>query len=804
MTLDPWLQQAVKAHHQGRLDDAESGYRAWLTSHPRDAFVLHQLGIIGLQRARPDQALPALATAADIDPTNATLLQHWGDALSGLRRHAEAEPVYRRGLAIDARHLHLRLHLGNALRAQGRFTEAEQAYRDVLALDSRLAAAHANLGHVLGDQRRFQEAALAFREASARGDTSTETILGAAQALLELGDTAQSETLCRARLQHFPADARLLGLLGESLRRQKAFDEAESVLRQAVSRAPAPLAAWHNLGKLLIDRSRPQEAEQVFRQLLAVAPQNAEVQLGLSLALIAQRRRSDAEAILRNLTAHHPGHVKGWVTLARAVLARAPAESLAYAQRALQLAPDDDDALAACAEAHSLNGNSDEALDVQRRVLRKPRPDPHQVGSLLAMGSYLGAFTDDETLALARQWNTLIPRPPLATPLALLPSPGRPLRVGYLSTDFRDHAVVSFFEPILKAHLAQSLDVFIYADVAVPDAVTQRLKSLLPADRWHFIQTLSDPAAASLIRRHEIAVLVDLGGHTRGNRLGVFAQRAAPVQACYLGYYGTTGLAEMDYWIGDEILLPPSLDAGYTEKLWRLPRCWLSYQPPLDCPEPVRLATAGNPPLTFGSFNNRQKVSRLTLDLWCRVLREVPDARMVVKTAGLDEESQQDKLARAFASHGIARERIQLRAPTPDRRSHLQHYNEIDIGLDTTPFTGGTTTAESLWMGVPVLTLLGQSMPGRMSASFLTAAGLEEWIARNEADFVTLARAHASHVQALPLETRSQNRRALRAAIAASPLADAPSLARHLAEAYRSMCHAPLRRARIERLLGTG
>lgn len=804
MTLDPWLQQAVKAHHQGRLDDAESGYRDWLATHPRDSFALHQLGIVSLQRGRPDQALPALATAAGIDPGNTSLLQHWGDALSGMRRHADAEQVYRRGLAIDGRHLVLRLHLGNALRAQARWVEAEQAYRDVLAVDGRFTLAHANLGHVLSDQRRFQEAVRSFREARAQGDTSAETVIGLAQALLELGDIADSESLCRDSLRRVPGDARLLALLGESLRRRKVFDEAESVLRSAVSRSPAPLAAWHNLGRLLIDLNRPQEAEPVFRQLLAAAPQNPEVQLGLSLALSTLRRRAEAEALLRDLTRHHPSHVKGWVALARTVLVTAPAESLTHAQRAAELAPADGDALAVLAEAHFHNGNTGEIRSILRRVLAAPHPEPHHVSSLLAMGSYFGSLSVDETLPVAHQWSALIPRSPITPPLAPLAITQQRFRVGYVSADFRDHAVVSFFEPLLMAHRAQSLDVFIFASVAVPDAVTQRLRSLLPPDRWHFIQSLSDPAAASLIRRHGISVLVDLGGHTRDNRLGVFAQRAAPVQACYLGYYATTGLTEMDYWIGDEIVLPPSLDASHTEILWRLKRCWLAYQPPADCPDPVRSAPPNDAPLTFGSFNNRQKISELTLDLWCRVLQAIPDARMIVKTAGLDEEVQRDRLAHAFANRGIPRERVQLRAPAPDRMSHLRQYHEIDVALDTTPFSGGTTTAESLWMGVPVLTLLGQSMPGRMSASFLSAVGLEDWIARDEADFVTRAREHAVRLHALPLETRSQSRRALRSRVATSPLADASDLARHLEAAYRAMCHAPVQHARIERLLGTG
>lgn len=784
MNLDPALQKAVNNHREGRLDAAEAGYRDWLISHAHDAFVLHQLGIICLQRARPEQALPFLESAAAGNATNATVFQHWGDALSGLQRHAEAERLYRRGLTIDARHLTLRIHLGNALRAQGRLPEAENAYREVLSHDPALARAHCNLGLVLADQGRFSEATASFQQALARGDTSLETVLGAAQAFLESGGFSQCETLLNGALKRAPSDARLLSVLGESLRRRQALDEAESVLRQAVSRQPVPLAAWHNLGKLLIDRSRPHEAERIFRQLLAAAPQHPEVQLGLAVSLIAQRQRTEAESILRALTSSHPRHVKGWVCLSRTVLTRAPSEALSFAKRAIGLAPDDNDAAAVLAEAHAQNGDAESALVVQRSILAKPNPDPQMVSSLLAMAGYAGSLSAGEYLAIARQWSASLPRTRPSTPLPV-PDRTRPLKVGYVSADFRDHAVVSFFEPILEAHARQSLDVSVYASVPTPDAVTQRLKSRLPSDRWHFIHSLSDSAAAELIRRHRIDVLIDLGGHTRGNRLGVPAQRAAPVQACYLGYYATTGLAEMDYWIGDETILPPSLDSCYAERLWRLPRCWLSYQPPAKCPEPARCDDRHT--LTFGSFNNRQKISPRTLDFWSLVLREIPDSRLIVKTAGLEEAGQCDQLTESFSSRGVDPRRIVLRAPAPDRHTHLQQYQEVDIALDTTPFTGGTTTAESLWMGVPVLSLLGDTMPGRMSASFLRAVGLNDWIAETEDAFVRLARMQADLMRSRGIEERSRTRHALRSTVAASPLSDANGLARLLAEAYGSM-----------------
>jgi len=788
-TLDPGLQVAVAEHRRGHLDEAERRFRTRLDTHPQDAFALHQLGIIALQRSKPADAVPLLAAAAALDPANTTLLQHWGDALSGLGRHADAEALYRRALGQQPRHAAARLHLGNALRAQGRARDAEAEYREVLQLDPGSLRAHANLGQALNDQGRFPEAFPIFEHALALGDTSLETQLGLTQALLEAGALVRCEATARQTLARFPGEARLLTLLGEGLRRSKSFDEAEAILQQAVSRPPAPLAAWHNLGKLMIDRGRPTEAETVFRQLIPLAPALAEIQHGLSVALLAQRKHAEAESVLRTLTRDHPGYAKGWAGLARTIAPRAPSEAIAYARRALALAPADDDCITALADALYMNGEIALALETQRKAVEKPAPDSRHASTLLAMTAYTGARTPGEILELARTWNGLIPRtvplPPASPSDASTVRAPASLRIGYISPDFRDHAVASFFEPILRAHREQGLDVFLYAELAVPDATTSRLRAQVAPDRWHFMHGLTDDAAARLVRSHRIDVLIDLSGHTRGHRLGIFAQRAAPVQACYLGYYGTTGLAEMDYWIGDEILLPPTLDATFVERLWRLPRCWLSYLPPADSPpaEPRSV----RPGLTFGSFNNRQKLSPATLDLWSAVLRALPDAHLLVKTAGLEETAQRVRLETEFRLRGIASERLSLRPPAADRHSHLRHYQEVDIALDSTPFTGGTTTAESLWMGVPVLTLVGSTMPSRMSASFLSAVGMPEWIAASPEEFVRRAQEHATAWSGLDADERGARRHAVRAALVSSPLADASGLARALTDAYWEM-----------------
>jgi len=351
------------------------------------------------------------------------------------------------------------------------------------------------------------------------------------------------------------------------------------------------------------------------------------------------------------------------------------------------------------------------------------------------------------------------------------------LRIGYVSPDFRAHVVGANVLPILKRHDHARFLVYCYSNVKRPDALTPQFQAT--ADAWREIAFRSDQDAADLIRADQIDILVDLTLHTAGNRLAVFARKPAPVQATWAGYPGTTGLDAMDYRVTDPHLDPPGLfDDCYSEESIRLPDFFLCYEP-LESEIGITAPPAvGNGYITFGCLNNFCKVNPLVLKLWARVLRGVAGSRLTL-LAG--EGSHRQETVNRLTDEGISRDRVTF-VPRRSRAQYLASYHGIDIGLDTIPYNGHTTSLDSTWMGVPVVTLVGSTVVGRSGLSQLTNLGLPELIATSPEQYVQIAVDLAQDWPRL-----SRLRSTLRERMRASPLMDAPRFTRNLEAAYRQM-----------------
>ena len=349
----------------------------------------------------------------------------------------------------------------------------------------------------------------------------------------------------------------------------------------------------------------------------------------------------------------------------------------------------------------------------------------------------------------------------------------RRLRVGYLSPDFREHSVASFIEPILTHHDRSQFQVYCYSNLPIADHTTQRIMEA--ADVWREIDKLSDTEAAGLIQSDQIDILIDLAGHTANNRLSIFTAKPAPVQMTYLGYPNTTGLRTIDYRITDGIADPTGEDVYYSEALLRLDGCFLSYKPVTDTPGVGPLPALINGHITFGSFNNFNKINPGVLQLWAEVLKHVPRSRLLLKCHALTDATVQEDVRTVLQTLDISRERVDLMGHTRTRQEHLAMYAKVDIALDTFPYNGTTTTCEALWMGVPVLSLVGKHHAGRVGASLLNAAGLTDWLADSPTSFKGIARTMAADVTRL-----SRLRQSLRGQLEESPLCDAVGFVRRL------------------------
>jgi predicted O-linked N-acetylglucosamine transferase (SPINDLY family) len=358
--------------------------------------------------------------------------------------------------------------------------------------------------------------------------------------------------------------------------------------------------------------------------------------------------------------------------------------------------------------------------------------------------------------------------------------PARKLKIGYVSPDFRRHAVAYFIEPVIIAHNHEYFEVFCYSNSVKHDEVTKRIQA--HADQWRNIVGMSDEQVTELIRKDGIDILADLAGHTAYNRILVFARKPAPIQVSWIGYLATTGLSTMDYKIVDNYTDPLGLtEQFYTENLMRLPESFLCYLPDRASPEIGPLPAMSTGHITFGSFNNFAKVTPQVFALWAKILNEIPDSRLILKGRSFHDKTTCNYTINMFTQRGIAAERITLQYWDQSPK-HLESYNLVDIGLDTLPFNGATTTCEALWMGVPVITLAGTAYHSRVGVSLLSNVGLPDLVANTPDEYISIAVNLAKDLNRL-----KSLRGYLRNIMRYSPLCNAKKFTLNLEMCYRTM-----------------
>ena len=592
------------------------------------------------------------------------------------------------------------------------------------------------------------------------------------------GRLAEAGQCCRAVLDRQPSHPDALHLLGLLAHQVGDHSGAATLLRHAIAGAPRSARFHANLGVVLLRQRRAADAVAALRTATRLDQRDFDAHANLGVALFASGDHAGAARAAGAALRLRPGDVPTLCNRALALQAAGQlGPALASTEAALAANPASHAAhLARGGLLLSLGRTADALAAFEAAVALQPDDLPARQARIAA-ASYLPGVTTQAIGRTARRW---APAPIAASaPFPGLDrSPDRPLRIGYVSADFRDHPVGYFLEGALAPRDRASAVVFCYDNAAEGDAVTARLKALVEC--WRPIAALDARSAADLVRSDRIDILVDLAGHTKGNRLDLFAQRAAPVQAAWLGYFGTTGGAAVDVIIADGVVLPPAEERFFTERVVRLPDSYLCVTPPAEA-GPVVPPPGLDRPVTFGCFNNRAKLNPAVLALWARLLARVPGSRLLLKSHQFADKEQRREIARAFAGHAIAAERLAFEPASP-LRAMFDAYNRVDIALDPFPFTGGATTAQALWMGVPVVTLRGQTWAGRQGASLLAAAGLTEWVAEDEDGYVAIAERLATDRPGLRALRASQRDR-----LAASPLGRADRFAGHLEGAYRAM-----------------
>ena len=553
---------------------------------------------------------------------------------------------------------------------------------------------------------------------------------------------------------------------------------AESCCLQALALDPKLAAAHYNLGIALRSQGKFAEACRSFRRATELQANYSDAMDALAHAYISLYDWPAAAQVLNAIISNWPQKAEMRNNLGTVYQAMGRMQdAIAAYESALKINPRLTGTQNSLGSAYLGRGDFEQAERCYRQCLATNPADLRARSNLLMLLNYLpntdAAKVYEEHLEWGRVAEARIPRLESAEPAA---DPQRRLRVAYLSSDFREHSVASFIESVLKHHDRSRFEVCCYSDLPTPDETTRRLR--VAVDMWRDIDKLSDAETTRLIREDRIDILIDLAGHTGNNRLGIFVAKPAPLQMTWMGYPNTTGLNTIDYRITDGVADSAGEEAYYSEKLLRLGGCFLCYQPYPDAPEVSLLPALANGHVTFGSFNNFSKINPGVLRLWSEVLKQVPGSRLLLKCPALTDADVRARVSAALAELGIGAERVDLLGHTRTRQEHLALYARVDIALDTFPYNGTTTTCEALWMGVPVLSLVGKHHAGRVGASLLSAAGLPEWLADTHDSFVAMAQ-----VLAADLARLRALREGLRSQLAGAPLCDAVGFVRRLDDA---------------------
>jgi protein O-GlcNAc transferase len=673
----------------------------------------------------------------------------------------------------------------------GNLRQAEMMYRQILQADP----AHADVWYLLGKacqaMGNFVESAAAFRHA-------IQLRPGNAEAHNELGITVAMQGQLRESLAHFQEALRLrpdyafaYNNLGNVLRDLGNPSEAANCCRQALRLNPDYVEAYVNLGNALVALGRFDEAIDSIQRALRLRPDYAKAFNSLGLALAAQRKLPEAARCYEEAIRLQPKLVPAYFNAGNVYAEMRQLDKAGrWYQDGLRISPQQARAHINLGNIFLLSGKLDEAIGSYREAVRL-QPDAAAHSNLLSALNYSPRMSPENLLAEHRLWETYYGQVQRLGPLSQVDrNPLRRLRVGYVSPDFRKHAVGFFFDPIVSNHDRRQFEVYCYAQEFLIDDLTRRFQSL--SQGWRSTNGRSDQQVAEQIRADGIDILVDLAGHTANSRLRVFAFKPAPVQVTYLGYPNTTGLSAMDYRITDDVADPEREPVCHTEELVRLPASFFCYAPIPEAGEVTPPPCRKTGFFTFGSTHHLAKLNDSVLDVWCEILRAVPKSRLLVFRDTLTGKTKEETLQR-FTQRGVSGDRILMDPPPGCEKSHFVIYNSIDLLLDAFPFTGHTTVVEALWMGVPAVTLAGNRFAARMAASVLTRVGLEELIARTPQQYVALAAQWADQWD------RSENlRSSARERMRASPLCNGREFTQGLEEVYRKMWQTWCKEPRIQ------
>jgi protein O-GlcNAc transferase len=736
------LQTAEDHRLIGSLSVAEELYRLVLASDPNCSEANHGMGLISISTNDLKGALIFLHKAICTDPQN---LNVWLDYINVLRGHFSAKSAI-----------------------------AAISQSKLVGLES--TALEAILNELIGEYSDLEHA-----------QTPTSTEMELLLDFLRCGMVREVESIARAMTLRFPDHVFGWKVLGAVLNRLGRQLEALEALQKSVQIAPSDPEAHNNYGNCLRELGDFRGAAKEYTAALQLNNKFAEAYNNLGIAL---RNLEDYAGAIENYQlaiSQKPDYADAFNNLGLALQELGQLGSAESAlRRAIELRPVYPEALNNLGNVLKDLGHFTQALSSYQQVLSfSPRHFAARSNALLCSSYQMdgdAVNTKVQAKIFGELASSMVSQPYTKW---LCEMPAEKMRIGFVSGDLCQHPVGYFLEGLLSKIDSSRFELTAYATSTKADELTSRIKPLFRA--WRSIFAVPDDAAAKMIHEDGVHLLIDLSGHTAHNRLTMFAHRPAPVQATWLGYCGTTGVKEIDYLLGDAYVTPANDESHFVESIWRLPQSYICLTPLNIDLRVGDLPAKTNGFVTFGSFNNLSKMTDQVIELWSGVLLAVNGSKLYLKSRQLGDEFVRIPLIEKFNSLGIKSERLILEGVTYSREDHLACYNRVDIALDTFPYNGVTTTAEALWMGVPVLTLIGDRFISRNGLTILNNCDLSEWIAKDGADFIQKATYFTQDINALAARRKTQRQQVLK-----SPLFDSITFARHFEDAILQMWQAHL------------
>lgn len=700
-----------------------------------------------------DDARMLYGRVLESDPEHADALQYLGIIEVEEKNVAVGIELLERANKTAPDNPEAAYHLGLGLEASERLGDAIEALERAVELDPTHLKAMRKLGWLKERMGDYDGAMKALERALEIDPTDIDTRIASTVCYIATRRYGSAAAQSYAILELDPENVGALRSLAYCQNAERDYAGARRSLERALEMDPDNNLALTDLGNVLKALNLSELAIEAYDRSIAIEPNHQIPWAG------------------KGIVYHSQGKLE---------------QCIECCERSLEVDPTFSPALNNLGLALLTLGRIDTAIKRFQEVV-----DEHRIAGILSnllfALHYLVDITPEQLLERHREFDSYVPEIQKPYVHSNEPDPERRLRIGYVSADLGIHPVGFFVSSVITRHDKKQFEAICYSGRTSEDYVGEKIKR--HADHWRRTVDFGDLELVDRIRADEIDILVDLSGHTAGNRLSCFAHKPAPVQATWAGYVGTTGLDAMDWLIADRFHVPPELEAYHRERVYRMPNGYICYEPFIMAPAVGPLPALKNGYVTFCAYANPAKINGSVIAAWARILAGSPGARLRLRYKWLDAQLNIDRIHESFAQHGIAAERIKLE-PGADVKTMMASYNENDICLDSFPYSGGVTTCEALWMGVPVVTLPGNRFESRHSFSHLSNAGLTETTARDLDDYVRIAIELAADLPRL-----SDMRLNLRPRMAASPLCDADRFARDLETAFRTMwrawCAAP-------------